>query len=152
MKRIAVLMVLAMLFTACTSIKINNANGFDANTVQQVCIVHNSKVTINNFDKIVENSFKRYGIDAKTYQANDNFLNICQTVLHYTALRSWDMATYMVFAEFKLFRNGQQVSTSSFKLRGKGGLALNKWRSTEVKINELVDQLLKKPSSTQTKN
>ena len=47
-------------------------------------------------------------------------------------------------AQFNLLQNGRQVSEASFKLKGNGGLALNKWRSTETKINELVDQLLNK--------
>ena len=66
-------------------------------------------------------------------------LSFCQTTLNYTALRSWDVVPYMVSAQFNLIQNGRQVSEASFRLKGNGGLALNKWRSTETKINELVD-------------
>lgn len=57
-----------------------------------------------------------YGIEAKTYQENDN-LSLCQTTLHYTALRSWDFAPYMVSAQFNLLQNGRQVS-EVFRLKG----------------------------------
>ena len=67
-------------------------------------------------------------------------------MLNYTALRSWDIVPYMVSAQFNLIQNGRQVSESSFKLKGNGGLALNKWRISETKVYELGDELLgKKP-------
>lgn len=61
----------------------------------------------------------------------------------YTALRSWDVVTYLSSAKFILYQDTQQVSEATFHLKGKGGFALNKWRSTETKVNELVDELLK---------
>ena len=131
--------------TGCTSIQINNTSEFHPESIRQVCIVNNPKVIIKDFNGIVERSFSRYGIEAKTYQENDN-LSLCQTTLHYTALRSWDFAPYMVSAQFNLLQNGRQVSEASFRLKGNGGFALNKWRSTETKFNELIDQLLNKKS------
>jgi len=129
--------------TGCTSIQVNNTTGFNPESIRQVCVINNPKVIIKDFNQIVERSFARYNIQAKTYNDTDN-LSLCQTTLHYTALRSWDFAPYMVSAQFNLLQNGRQVSEASFKLKGNGGLALNKWRSTETKINELVDQLLNK--------
>ena len=38
--------------------------------------------------------------------------------------------------------DGKIASEAEFRLRGKGGLALNKWRSVDTKIDELVDELL----------
>ena len=73
-----------------------------------------------------------------------SLIGVVQIYGSISATRSWDMAPYMVFAQFNLIQNGRQVSEASFKLKGNGGLALNKWRSTEIKINELTDQLLEK--------
>lgn len=143
MKKILVAGVLGFGLVGCTSIQINNTTGFNPDSIKQVCIVHNPKVIIRDFDKLVEKSFARYNIDSKTVKNNDN-LSLCQTTLNYTALRSWDFAPYMVSAQFNLLQNGRQVSEASFRLKGNGGLALNKWRSTETKINELVDELLGK--------
>ncbi|MDV7706731.1 Sbal_3080 family lipoprotein [Acinetobacter pittii] len=143
MKKILGLVFVSLGMVGCTSIQINNATGFNPETIRQVCIVDNPKVIIKDFNQIVERSFARYSIDAKTYKDTDN-LSLCQTTLNYTATRSWDFAPYMVAARFNLLQNGRQVSEASFNLRGNGGLALNKWRSTETKINELVDQLLNK--------
>lgn len=143
MKKLLIAGVLSFGLVGCTSIQINNTTGFNPDSIKQVCIVHNPKVIIRDFDKLVEKSFARYNIDSKTVKNNDD-LSLCQTTLNYTALRSWDFAPYMVSAQFNLLQNGRQVSEASFKLKGNGGLALNKWRSTETKINELVDELLGK--------
>lgn len=143
MKKLLIAGVLGFGLVGCTSIQINNTTGFNPDSIKQVCIVHNPKVIIRDFDKLVEKSFARYNIDSKTVKNNDD-LSLCQTTLNYTALRSWDFAPYMVSAQFNLLQNGRQVSEASFKLKGNGGLALNKWRSTETKINELVDELLGK--------
>lgn len=148
MKNLAVLGIIGFGLVGCTSIQVNNVTGFNPDSIRQVCVIHNPKVVINNFDALVEKSFKRYDIEAKTVKETDN-LSLCQTTLNYTALQSWDFATYMVSAQFNLIQDGRQVSEASFRLKGNGGLALNKWRSTETKINELVDQLLNKaPSKT----
>lgn len=143
MKKLLLAGVLGLGLVGCTSIQINNTTGFNPDSIKQVCIVHNPKVIIRDFDKLVEKSFARYNIDSKTVKNNDD-LSLCQTTLNYTALRSWDFAPYMVSAQFNLLQNGRQVSEASFRLKGNGGLALNKWRSTETKINELVDELLGK--------
>ena len=143
MKKLLIAGVLGFGLVGCTSIQINNTTGFNPDSIKQVCIVHNPKVIIRDFDRLVEKSFARYNIDSKTVKNNDD-LSLCQTTLNYTALRSWDFAPYMVSAQFNLLQNGRQVSEASFKLKGNGGLALNKWRSTETKINELVDELLGK--------
>lgn len=145
MKKLLSISILALASVGCTSIQVNNTTGFNPNSIRQVCVVHNPKVIIKDFDGIIERSFARHGIKAKTYNDSAD-LNFCQTMLNYTALRSWDIVPYMVSAQFNLIQNGRQVSESSFKLKGNGGLALNKWRSTETKVNELVDELLgKKP-------
>jgi len=145
MKKIISLSILALVLTGCTSIQVNNTSGFNPSSIREVCIIHNPKVIIKDFDGVIERSFSRHNIKAKTYKESAN-LSSCQTMLNYTALRSWDIVPYMVSAQFNLIQNGRQVSESSFKLKGNGGLAFNKWRSTETKVNELVDELLgKKP-------
>lgn len=62
----------------------------------------------------------------------------CQTTLNYTAIHSWDRALYSCRST-QSFANSRQVSEASFRLRGNRRLVPNKWCSTEMKINELVD-------------
>ena len=128
--------------TACTSIQVKNQNGFEPKKMQQVCVIDNPKVTINGFNDSIVRSFARHNIKASVYPSNSKPM-FCETTMTYTALRSWDLATYMSYAKFTLNKDGKIASEAEFRLRGKGGLALNKWRSIDTKIDELVDELLK---------
>lgn len=141
MKKIIGLFVIVLTVTGCTSIQINNNDGFKPQSVKQICVISNPKVTIDGFDQSVVRSFARYNINARFYPENSKPA-LCETTMNYTALRSWDFVTYMSYAKFSLMKDGGIVSEAEFNLRGKGGLALNKWRSTDTKIDELVDQLV----------
>ncbi|WP_111893573.1 Sbal_3080 family lipoprotein [Acinetobacter sp. MB5] len=143
MKKLILYSSVVLVLSGCTSIEINNSQGFQAQTLKQICIIENPKVTINGFSQSIARSFARYQIQAQIYPANSKPL-FCQTSLNYTARRSWDMTTYLSYAQFTLIQDGHQVSQATFELRNKGGLALNKWRSVDTKIDELVDQLLEK--------
>lgn len=132
--------------SGCTSIKVNNVADFNPRLIKQVCIINNPKVIISGFDKTIERSFARYNIETSILSSNQN-TSMCQTTLEYVALRSWDLAPYLVSAEFDLYQNQKRVSSASFKLKGNGGLSPNKWRSTEAKVNELVDELMGKKNT-----
>ncbi|WP_010116180.1 Sbal_3080 family lipoprotein [Acinetobacter sp. P8-3-8] len=134
--------MLVLTLNACTSIQVNNNDGFQPQSVKQICVIHNSKVTIGGFEPSIIRSFARYNINARIYPENSRPV-MCETTMNYTALRSWDFVTYLTYAKFTLSQQGRIVSEAEFKLKGKGGLALNKWRSTDTKIDELVDQLVK---------
>lgn len=134
--------MLVLTLNACTSIQVNNNDGFQPESVKQICVIHNSKVTIGGFEPSIIRSFARYNINARIYPENSRPV-MCETTMNYTALRSWDFVTYLTYAKFTLSQQGRIVSEAEFKLKGKGGLALNKWRSTDTKIDELVDQLVK---------
>lgn len=141
MKALFSLGLAALALTGCTSIKVNHNDGFQPQSVKQICVINNPKVTIQGFDQSIVRSFARYNINARIYPENSKPV-LCETTMTYTALRTWDVVTYMSYAKFMLMKDGRTVSEAEFRLRGKGGLALNKWRSTDTKIDELVDQLL----------
>ena len=141
MKKLLALGILALTVTGCTSIKVNNTEGFQPQHVKQICVITNPKVTIQGFDQSVVRSFARYNINARFYPENSKPA-LCETTMNYTALRSWDFVTYMSYAKFTLMKDGRVASEAEFRLKGKGGMALNKWRSTDAKIDELVDQLV----------
>jgi hypothetical protein len=49
---------------------------------------------------------------------------------------------YMTEAQISILRDGQSIASANYHLRGKGGLALNKWASTESKMLPVIDALL----------
>lgn len=141
MKKLLIAGVLGFSVSGCTSIQVNNNDGFQPQSVKQICIINNPKVTIDGFNQSIVRSFARYNINARIYPENSKPA-LCETIMNYTALRTWDVVTYMSYAKFTLLKDGRIASEAEFRLRGKGGLALNKWRSTDTKIDELVDQLV----------
>lgn len=132
---------LSLLISGCTSIQVKNNEGFQPQSVKQICVINNPKVTIAGFNDSIVRSFARYNINARIYPENSKPA-LCETTMKYTALRSWDVVTYMSYAKFTLLKEGRVVSDAEFRLKGKGGFALNKWRSTDIKIDELVDVLV----------
>ena len=68
-------------------------------------------------------------------------MNITESLL---ALKNWDMAPYLCSADLRLERNGTKVASAEYRLKGRGGLSLTKWRGTKTKIDPLVDELLGK--------
>jgi hypothetical protein len=141
-KQLGILGLICISLSACTSIQVKNTDGFQAKNLKQICIIHNPKVIIDGFENAMIQSFKRYNIQAQVYPENSKPA-FCEVTMTYTALRTWDVVTYLSYAQFNLYKDNQPVSEANFHLKGKGGFALNKWRSTETKVNELVDELLK---------
>lgn len=141
-KFFASLMLCALGLTGCTTIKVHNQANFQPQTLKKVCVIHNPLVAMKNFDQAVVNSFSKHGVQAIVYPTAKD-ASVCETTMNYTALRSWDLVPYMTYAELNLLKNDQPVSQAIFRLRANGGIAPSKWRSTESKINLLVDRLLK---------
>lgn len=108
--------------------------------VRRVCIEENQAVQVAGFVDVVRDGFRRHGIETVVY--SDDRLHDCEYRLTYTALRSWDGATYLSHAELRLLRNDTQVAYSEYHLRGKGGYDLSKYRSTEAKMRPVLDELL----------
>ncbi|SHM36458.1 Sbal_3080 family lipoprotein [Vreelandella subglaciescola] len=129
----------ALLVGGCTSIQVQPLDA--STTLENVCIEKNEKVIVPNFLNVVRQGFTRHGIITKVYES-DLPAN-CEFMLTYTALRSWDFATYLSHAELWLHtKNSRQVAYAEYHLNGGGGLALNKWASTESKMNPVLDKLL----------
>lgn len=141
MKKILAIGILGISITGCTSIQVKNSEGFQPQAVKQICVINNPKVIIAGFNDSIVRSFARYNINARIYPETSK-PTLCETTMDYTALRTWDVVTYMSYAKFTLMKEGRIVSEAEFRLKGNGGLALNKWRSTDTKIDELVDQLI----------
>lgn len=146
MKKLLAIGVLGISITGCTSIQVKNNEGFQPKSVKQICVINNPKVIIAGFNDSIVRSFARYNINARVYPENSKPA-LCETTMDYTALRTWDVVTYMSYAKFTLMKEGRIVSEAEFRLKGNGGLALNKWRNTDTKIDELVDQLIE-PKTT----
>jgi hypothetical protein len=132
-------MAAAMVFlTACTAVQVKPVDASLGMT--HVCIQENPKVTVPDFVTVLRDGLDRNGLSSEIHSGA--LPAHCEYVMTYTALRSWDMGTYLSHAELRIDRAGRQVASAQYHLRGKGGLALNKWKSVKSKMDPVIDELL----------
>jgi len=131
--------VLAVICVGCTAIHVQWMES--VTNLRFVCIQENPEVTVPNFLDVVKDGFARHGISTKVYSGE--IPDSCEYVLTYTALRSWDIGTFLTHAELNLERAGEKIAYAEYHLKGKGGFSLMKWRSVKSKMDPVIDELLK---------
>lgn len=138
MSTLRVSLVVAFLLSGCTAVTVRPLD--KAAELKHVCIQDNPKVAVQDFVTIVRDGFDRHGISTEVIAGSAP--ERCEYLLTYTALRSWDFSPYLSHAELRIERGGRQVAYAEYHLKGKGGLALNKWASTKSKMDPVIDELL----------
>ena len=140
MKKIIPIAALACLASACTSIDVQPIKS--ELQPEKICIKENPKVIVGDFLSVIRNRIEDHGIDTAIYKnkAPDD----CEYTMTYTALKNWDLGTYMHHAELRLVKNGKRVGYAEYHLNGKGGLSLMKWQGTKTKMDPVIDELLGK--------
>lgn len=123
----------------CTSVQVQKVDRTQ-HAIEAICIVRNPKVAVSDMLSVMESGLMRHGISSRIIGNAEAFKEACPYTLDYTAKRSWDMAPYLTFAELQLRKNGQAIGMATY--RHSGGLALNKWASTESKLAPVIDELL----------
>lgn len=141
MKNFLSYLAICAITSGCTTITVNHADQAAVQSIKHICIESNPKVIVPSFESILQSSFVRHGITSQIYEQGRK-PESCSYTLKYSATRSWDFVTYMTDADLNLQSSDKTISVAKFHLKGKGGFDLSKWRSTESKINDLVDQLL----------
>lgn len=136
--RLLVCSIAVITLSACTSMSVQPVD--PQLNVQHVCIQDNPQVIIDGFVEYLQDDFKRHGISTEVIGTQRP--RHCEYVLSYTARRSWDITAYMSTASISLTRNGRSVASVNWRLKGKGGMSLTKFKGTESKLDDIVDQLL----------
>jgi hypothetical protein len=106
--------------------------------MQLVCIEENPKVLVSDLLVVLENGFQRHNIQTIIYR--DKAPDRCVFTLWYTAFRGWDIAPFLKNAELRLRRDNETIASASYNHAG--GFALNKWDSTALKLDPVIDELL----------
>lgn len=137
MKKISVAALCVLGLSACTTVKVQKVDTA-AHPLEQVCIVENPKVAVADFLQVLEDGFQRHGIQTSVHRGQ--IPESCEYTLTYTATRGWDFKPFLNMAELRLRKGKTNVASASY--RHGGGLALNKWASTQEKLDPVIDQLL----------
>ncbi len=123
-------------FVSCTSVEVDPLPpGLD-----RVLVVENEKVIVPDFLEFLRESFEEHGVATDVIRmASDG---IGHPTLTYTALRSWDVTTYLSEAEIVVKHRGEQIGYAKYSLVGKGGLDFSKFSSMESKMEPVYRELL----------
>lgn len=89
---------------------------------------------------VIRDGFERHGITTQIYIGD--LPSECEYHLSYMCERTWDMAMYMHHAELRLYRAQTQIGYAEYHLKAKGGWSLMKYKSTETKMEPVIDELL----------
>ena len=122
----------------CTSVHVKPISA--DNHVDHICIQTNPKVQVSDFVSVMQQGFQKHGISSQI--VGEQVPKNCLYTSTYVARKSWDMAPYMVDAQIDILKDGRPIASANYHLKGRGGLALNKWASTQSKMMPVIDQLL----------
>jgi hypothetical protein len=139
MLRATALTVIAGALTGCAITQ--NASPVTRVERHEICVIENPAVRMDVFP-----SYKR-ALSNKgflvTSLAADAPLDRCPLTTTYTANWAWDLAVYLVYANFKVYSKGELSGEATYNAK-MGGLNLGKFIKGDEKIAELVDQLFPK--------
>ena len=130
--------VLPVVLAGCTAVSVKSVD--PSVGLKHACIQENPKVEVDDFLDVVRGGFDRHGISSEVFSGAKP--TNCEYVLTYTARKSWDVTTYLSYAELRLEKDGGRLASADYRLRGKGGFSLMKWQGTKAKMDPVIDKLL----------
>jgi hypothetical protein len=131
------LLALAATALACTHVYVQPVRG-GPQALADVCIERNPKVRVSDFVQVLVKGFRRHGIETRVVQPPAD--PECDYVVHYSARRSWDLVTYMNYAEISVKQDDALIASATYS--HSGGFAFNKYRGTRAKMDPVIDELL----------
>ncbi len=142
MKTILQLAILTLTLSGCTTVSVKPVKPANYK-ITKVCIKNNPRVIVPDFANILEEGFKRHGIDAETY---NEIPASCEFSLTYIATQKWDGTMILNDVHLALFKGSLLIGAldrdAPSGIFGGGGFSLNKWGSARSKMDPLMDKFL----------
>ena len=130
-----------LLLTGCATSQVVPVKENQKDKIDKICVEHNPKVIVNNFEEIITNRLEDHGISHQIYNKNEKPPQ-CDYTMKYVAFQKWDLSMILTEAELRLYKGDIKIGGAEYKLNAGGLLNPTKYKSTESKINPLIDQLL----------
>ncbi|WP_066015083.1 Sbal_3080 family lipoprotein [Endozoicomonas atrinae] len=127
-----------MVLAGCTSVKVQPVSSSE--NIDTICIENNPKVVREDFLPAVRSEIQKYGINTVLYDSATMPAS-CNYRMTYTALQSWDFKPFLSHAELHLYKGYAKIGEGIFHLKGKGGLDLSKFDSTQDKMAPVIQQM-----------
>jgi len=151
-----VLLVVVVLASGCTSVAVKPVS-WAPDAGRNVCIKENPVVVDPDLLPAIQAALVRNHVAGVTFPCKDfqgehpEVLAApepipagCDYVLTYVGFVWWDIAMYLLRAEFRVQdRSYAEVGFGSYALSGHGGLDLSKFSSTEKKVGPVLDDMLR---------
>jgi len=137
MQKILTIALCTFLLTACTTVKVRKIDA-SKYPLKLVCIEENPRVLVDDLLSVLETGFQIRNIRTTIYRGSAP--DRCEYTLWYTASRGWDFTPFLKHVELRLRRGDETIGIATYN--HSGGLALNKWASTESKLGPVIDKLL----------
>lgn len=129
-------LVLVLSTASCTITR--EVQPIAARTIDLVCIQENPDVRRKEFGPTLQRLIEEKGFATRTYQGNPPA--DCNVRLEYSATWSWDLATYMDFADVRVFESVNQIGRATYDAR-RGSATMRKFGSAEERLRSLLDEL-----------
>lgn len=136
MKKLFLIGVLGL--AGCSSISVKPVSLSAIKQAPELCIEDNPKVTVPEFNTYLTEAFLSHKVNTRIYDKG-TISPECKYKLNYVAYRSWDIAMYLSQVKLEMFEQDKLIAEVNWK---QGSGALNKWRSTKGKVDDLVGELL----------
>ena len=121
----------------CTTVNVRKVDS-KQHDLKLVCIEENPEVLVSDLLTVLEDGFHRHGIKTLVYRTKAP--DRCEYTLWYTAFRGWDFTPFLKRVELRLRAWDETIASATYN--HSGGLALNKWASTQEKVDPVIDELL----------
>lgn len=112
----------------------------DVQSVKEVYIVENPKVSVDDFLAVLTSDFENHGIGVR--EGSEEGAPSHGYVVRYVAYRKWDLKPYMTDASIDVSKDGLRIAHADYHLVNGGGLDLGKFAGTRSKIDPIIDELL----------
>ena len=137
MKTTTVAVCAVMLLTGCAiKQQVRQAESLQGN---QVCLIEQPRVK-EGFKASVNRSLVALGYTVRELPSGSSITS-CTIAMTYTANWRWDLATYMAYAEIRVYQDGRPSGEAIYDST-RGGGNMNKFIDADKKINELVTRLM----------
>lgn len=134
--RISAAASIALVLPSCAIDR--NVRPVESAKIELLCIEQNEAVLMDEFEPTLLRLIGARGISTQTFKGDRP--EQCRHVLQYVANWRWDMAMYLYYAKIDVFDGFDKVGSAEYDAT-MGGLNLDKFGSTEAKIEPLVGQL-----------
>lgn len=121
----------------CTTVDVRRVDA-QQHDLKLVCIEEHTVYPGSDLLTVIEDGFHRHGIKTMVYSAKAP--DSCEYTLRYAEYRGWDFTQFLKRVELSLRLKDKTIASATYN--HSGGLALNKYASTQEKVNPVIDELL----------